>query len=133
MTEPKKLRRLNRAELLELLLAESRETERLKQKLERAEVALTDRNIRIAESGNLANAVLSVNGIMEAAQAAAQQYLENIQRMQQETEERCRVLLEEAQAEAKRIREQAKLEHPTLDQLLSDVHELLQPDGRGTP
>lgn len=103
MTE-KELKRLSRAELLELLLLQTRETDRLKVKLEAARQQLANREIQIWESGSLAEAVLAVNGVVDAAQAAADQYLENIARMKAETEEQCRKMLEEAKAEANRIR-----------------------------
>lgn len=126
MTETKKLRRLSRAELLELLLAESRETERLRQKLEMAEAALADRHIRMDAAGDLAHAVLEINGVMKATQAAAQQYLDNIAQMQLETEEKCRQLLAKAQADAERIRCHAAKETLTLAELLEDVSALLE-------
>lgn len=126
MTETKKLRRLSRTELLELLLAESRETERLRQKLEMAEAALADRHIRLETAGDLAHAVLEVNNIMRAAQDAAQQYLDNIARMEQETEEKCQQLLAKAQADADRIRSRAAKETLTLTELLEDVSALLE-------
>ena len=102
MTE-KEMKRLSRAELLELLLIQTRETERLKVKLEAARQQLANREIQIRESGSLAEAVLVVNGVVDAAQAAATQYLENIARMEAETQERCRRMLDEAKAEAERI------------------------------
>ena len=77
MTE-KELKRLSRAELLELLLIQTRETEQLRRKLEKAEAALADRQLRLSNAGDLAQAVLSINGVMEAAQAAAQQYLRDV-------------------------------------------------------
>ena len=84
MTE-KELKHLSRAELLELLLLQTKETERLMKKLEKADRMLSDRYLQVEKAGDLAHAVLEVNGIMEAAQAAAQQYLDNIIRMEQET------------------------------------------------
>lgn len=102
MTE-KEMKRLSRAELLELLLIQTRETERLKVKLEAARQQLANREIQIRESGSLAEAVLVVNNVVDAAQAAATQYLENIARMEAETQERCRRMLDEAKAEAERI------------------------------
>lgn len=100
----KELKRLNRAELLELLLTQTRETERLQKELEDTKARLNDRNLRIQETGDLAQAVLSLNGVMEAAQAAANQYLENIQAMERETKEKCQQLLRQAREEAEKIK-----------------------------
>ena len=75
----KELRRLSRKDLLELLIAQGRELDTLKAELEDARAALHDRQIRIDNAGSIAEAALQLNGVFEAAQAAAQQYLENIQ------------------------------------------------------
>lgn len=100
----KELKRLNRAELLELLLTQTRETERLQKELEETKARLNDRNLRIQETGDLAQAVLSLNGVMEAAQAAANQYLENIQAMERETREKCQLLLRQAREEVEKVK-----------------------------
>ena len=76
----KELKKLSRAELLEMLLAQSKEKQRLEEELAEARKKLEDREIRIAESGSLAEAALKLNGVFEAAQAAADQYLENIRK-----------------------------------------------------
>lgn len=100
----KELKRLSRSELLELLLIQTKETERLMKKLEEAESLLYQREVKIQNAGDLAHAVLEINGVMEAAQAAAQQYLENIAAMERDTRAKCEQLLAEAHREAERIR-----------------------------
>ena len=101
----KELKKLSRAELLELLFQQTRQTEQLEKRLKKAEALLSERYLKIHEAGDLANAVLVINGVMEAAQAAAQQYLENIQKMEEQTREECENLLAQAREEARRIRE----------------------------
>ncbi len=76
----KELKKLSRADLLELLLEESRENERLREKLRIASEKLKDRSIQIREAGSIAEAALRLNGVFEAAEAAAQQYVENVRR-----------------------------------------------------
>ena len=83
----KELKKLSRAELLEMLLAQSKEKQRLEEELAEARKKLEDREIRIAESGSLAEAALKLNGVFEAAQAAADQYLENIRKAAGGTQE----------------------------------------------
>lgn len=114
MTE-KELKKLSRAELLELLLAQTREVEHLRTKLEKAETLLADRHIQVLEAGDLAHAVLEINGVMEAAQAAAQQYLDNVKLMEKQTRAQCDQMLEEARTEAARIRERARYNMPEDD------------------
>lgn len=77
MTE-KELRRLSRMDLLEMLLEQSREVERLQKELETVKKQLEDRRIMEQEAGSIAEASLRLNKVFEAAQQAADQYLENI-------------------------------------------------------
>ena len=79
MTE-KELHKLKRGELLEMMLAQSREIEALRARISELENKLADREIRIRESGSIAEAALRLNGVFEAAQAAADQYLENLKK-----------------------------------------------------
>lgn len=131
--ERKKLQRLTRVELLELLLAQTRETEMLRGKLEEANAALTERYIHIAEAGDLANAVLAVNKVMDSAQEAAQQYLDNIAAMKRETEIRCIRLIREAREEAERIRAAAMLDQDpgteTPEEILEKLKENVEQSG----
>jgi chromosome segregation ATPase len=126
MTE-KEFRKLNRREVLQLLLTQVQEEKELRLQLDKTEKKLqemedgyerlkarlnskdakihklagrldkkdvqikalkselerhrTDRRIRLREAGSIAEAALKLNGVFEAAQAAANQYLENIERM----------------------------------------------------
>lgn len=73
-----KLSKLKRADLLEMLLEQSKENEKLRAEIEELKQQLADRRIYMEQAGNIAEAALKINGVMEAAQAAAQQYLDNI-------------------------------------------------------
>ena len=77
----KDLKRLRRDELLEMLIAQSKRTEQLEREREEARAALQSRDIFLEEAGSIAEAALRINGVFEAAQAAAQQYLDNIRRI----------------------------------------------------
>ncbi len=77
MTE-KQLKKLSRRELLEMLVIQTRRVEELEAQLKTANAKLEDRHIQIEDAGNLADAVMRLNQVFEAAEAAAQQYLENI-------------------------------------------------------
>lgn len=74
----KELRKLNRAQLLEMLIEQSKEVASLKEQLKEANKKLENRQIMIENSGSIAEAALRLNGVFEAAQNAAEQYLENI-------------------------------------------------------
>ena len=77
MTE-KDLKKLNRKQLLELLLQQTERAELLEAELELTKKKLADRIIKEKEAGSIAGAALSLSGIFEAAQAAADLYLESI-------------------------------------------------------
>ena len=80
----RELRKLSRAELLELLLEESRENERLRAQLQEMNEKLADRAIRIERAGSIAEAALQLNGVFQAAEEAVAQYLENVRRLAEE-------------------------------------------------
>lgn len=128
MTE-KEMRRLSRAELLELLLVQTKETERLREKLKKTEAMLSDRYLRVQKAGDLAHAVLEINEVALAVQDAAQQYLDNIVTMEQETRLECQRILAEANAEADRIRNirmPAVREAASDDPLVAEIIELIE-------
>jgi hypothetical protein len=104
----KELKRLSRTELLELLLQQSLERERLEQELAEARRLLADREIRLERAGDIAHAALEINGVMEAAQAAARQYLENVEKLERQTRQRCEQMLSQARQEADGILSKAK-------------------------
>lgn len=80
MTE-QELRKLGRRELLEILLEQSKEVDRLQAALASAQEQLDNREIVLNEAGSIAEASLKLNGIFEVAQNAANQYLENIEKL----------------------------------------------------
>lgn len=108
----KELRRLSRGELLEMLIAQAAENDQLKNRLEQAEAQLRDRKIAINNAGSLAEAALSLNGVFQAAEAAAQQYLENIERISGQQDAICRDMKEQAKQEAAEIRQEAEAYRP---------------------
>ena len=116
----KELRKLNRRELLKMLLVQCQETERLTQELKETKTEFMDlterydrlieklnvkderlnqkdaqiaefkntieemkasREIELEEAGSISEAALRINGVFEAAQRAAEQYLMNVKRL----------------------------------------------------
>lgn len=111
----KELKRLSRGELLEMLIQQSKELERLRKQLDAAESALRNREIAITNAGSIAEAALQLNGVFTAAQDACQQYMENICHLSQNQERICAQRDAESQAEAKRIVEEARKESEALE------------------
>lgn len=104
MTE-KDLKKLNRKQVLELLLKQTERADKLQRQLEEAESKLNDRALIESEAGSIAEASLKLNGVFEAAEAAASQYLENIKKIGAEVapseadhgEDKAKILLAEAE------------------------------------
>ena len=76
----KELQKMGRRELIVLLLEISNENDRLRTQLSDAQRRLASREIRIKRAGSIAEAAMELNHVFEAAQSAANQYLENIKR-----------------------------------------------------
>lgn len=84
----KELRKLKRTELLELMLMQSKEKDALKQEIEEKNLEirqlkkqLDTKKIDLQKAGTIAEASFQMNGVLESAEKAAQQYLENIQEL----------------------------------------------------
>lgn len=103
----KELRRLSRAELLEMLLAQSKEIERLQGLLAKASEELENRRLDVNEAGSIAEASLKLNGVFESAQKAVDLYVTNARekaeqqmldcnRMERETREKCEQMISKA-------------------------------------
>ena len=72
------LKQVKKIELYEILLAQSKEIDRLKQELIETQQKLENKQIIIQEAGSLADAALKLTKIFEEAQKAADIYLKNI-------------------------------------------------------
>ena len=83
MTE-KELKKLNRYQLLELLLVQTERADSLEQKVEQLQAQLDERELRFAQLGSIAEASVYVSGVFEAAQKAADLYLESAKKQADE-------------------------------------------------
>lgn len=102
------LRKLNRSDLLELLIAQGKEMEVLRRQMRQAEEELNCRRICLEEAGSIAEASLRLNGVFQAAQTAADLYLESVRAKCEETESRCSELEAGSAEEARRIMAEAE-------------------------
>lgn len=121
----KELQKLSRTELLELLLVQSRELDKKNQELESLQAQLQTRQIALSQSGNIAEAALRLNGIFEAAQAAADQYLENVMSPVNDTQQQCNQMLEQTQQQCQQMRQSTR---QTVHQVWEVIrHEIFNP------
>ena len=99
----KEFKRLSRSQLIDVIYQLQLKQEELSEENQKLKEALADKRLRISHAGNIAQAVLEINDCYQSAQRAAEQYLEEIRAMRNETEEDCRRLVEQAREEAARI------------------------------
>lgn len=106
----KELRRLSRAELIEILYALQKQNEQLTEQNRQLAGQLEDRRLRMREAGSIAEAALQLNGVFEAAQAAADQYrfcaqeaLSAAEQRLAEAERDADAIVQQAEARAQRL------------------------------
>lgn len=104
----RELKKLSRADILELLLEERRQNQLLRAQIKEFEDKLNDKSIIIEEAGSIAQAAIGLNGVLEAAEKAAAQYLENVKRLSSEKEAECRQLEAEARERADAVIKEAQ-------------------------
>ena len=85
MADNRELKKLSRAELLEMLLEQSKEVERLTNEVNNLKEALEKKEILLKESGSIAEASLKLTNIFQEAQKAADMYIANTQKMEEES------------------------------------------------
>jgi len=111
MTE-KELKKLSRTDLLEMLIEQSKEIERLQKIIKKNEEELQNKKLMLNEAGSIAEASLKVNQVFENAQKAADQYLANVcelkerqseicAQMEKETQKKCNDMLAKAERASK--------------------------------
>lgn len=75
MTE-KELKKLNRYQLLELLIMQTERAEDLQQRLDDLTKIVRSKTFRTSRLGSIADTSIQISGVLEAAQKAADHYLE---------------------------------------------------------
>ncbi len=145
----KELKKLNRLELLELLVAQGKDLAECQAQLATKELELTKANETIGllneqvtngipvqiqasavrttwnefdldEPGNIAEAALRINGVFEAAQAACDDYIENIKRLNDEQELMASERMSIIEEEANRLLEDTKQRCVALERITKD-------------
>ena len=97
------LRRLSRADLIDIIYTLQQQKEQAEQQLAQAQAQLQDRQLRLASAGSIAEAALSLNGVFDAAQAAADQYLQAVRTSAAETQAQKEQILVDAERQTKEI------------------------------
>lgn len=125
----KEFKRLNRSQLIEIIYQLQLRQEEITAANERLSKELEDKRIRVDKAGNIADAALEINNVMQAAQSAAAQYLDEVRlradeegrQILQEARDEAAVIILQAQVEAAKIIAQAKQEMPDYDQVIEAI------------
>ena len=104
----KEFKRLSRAQLIEIIYQLQLEIDKLSEQTQKLESELKDKRLRLTNAGNIADAALEINNCFCNAQNAAEQYLNEIKAIREETEAERQRILAQAQAEAEAIIASAK-------------------------
>ena len=107
MTE-KDLKKLNRYQLLELLIVQTDRADKLQAKLDIAEKQLANQELQISSLGSIAEASLQLKGVFQAAQDAADMYIVAAKKRAEEIEDdahkKAAEILVQAHAQLRRIK-----------------------------
>ena len=99
----KEFKRLSRAQLIEIIYQLQLQIDKLNEEKQALENELEDKRLRLQSAGNIAEAALEINDCFRSAQNAAEQYLNEIKAIREETEAERQRILTEARAEAAAI------------------------------
>ena len=123
----KELRRLRRDDLLQILINQQKQIDALNEELQRSKEALDNRDLAVQESGTLAEAALKMNGVFDAAQSAADEYLAQMRKRADELAAEADKRLAEAQRQAEAVVRNA---HSEADRILGKARSEAEAIGR---
>ena len=104
----KEFKRLSRAQLIDIIYKLQLELDKVNEEKQELESKLADKRLRLQSAGNIAEAALEINDCFRSAQNAAEQYLNEIKAIREETDTERQRILKEAKAEAEAIIARAK-------------------------
>ena len=99
----KEFKRLSRAQLIEIIYQLQLQIDKLNEEKQALENELEDKRLRLQSAGNIAEAALEINDCFRSAQNAAEQYLNEVKAIREETDTERQRILKEAKAEAEAI------------------------------
>ena len=111
----KEFKRLSRAQLIDIIYQFQLQVDKLTEQNRELEQELADKRIRLQNAGNIAVAALEINNCFRDAQNAAEQYLNEIKTLRDETEAERQKILAQAKAEAEEIVANAKKKYGKTD------------------
>lgn len=104
----KEFRRLSKADLIDIIFELQKNEKILFEKIEAIKAQLDSKSIKISSAGSIAEAAISINGVFEAAQAAADQYIEQVKA---NADSEAMKIIEEAKQRAAKIVSNESIEY----------------------
>ncbi len=126
----KDLKRLGRRELLEMMIAISRKNQALQEENESLRKQIDKKMLQMNESETLADAILKVNGIVDAADRSAKQYYERVEIYAEKMRKQKLEEFERISNEAERVVQMA-LEERNRQKMLAEQYCSTLPDRLG--
>ena len=117
----KEFKRLSRAQLIDIIYKLQLELDKVNEEKQELERKLADKRLRLQSAGNIAEAALEINDCFRSAQNAAEQYLNEIKAIREETEAERQRILAQAQAEAEAIIASAKKTNGDYDSVIEEI------------
>ncbi len=125
----KEFKRLSRSQLIDIIYQLQLKQEELTADNEKLSKALAEKRLRVSKAGNIAEAALEIHNVMQAAQDAADHYLEEVKirvnnesrRILKEAKEKAAEIIKKAREEADEIVAQAKKEDPSGNSVLEEI------------
>ena len=117
----KEFKRLSRYQLIDIIYQFQLQVDKLTEQNKELELELADKRLRLSNAGNIADAALEINDCFRSAQNAAEQYLNEIKAIREETETERQRILAEARAEAETIIADAKKSHGDYDSAIEEI------------
>ena len=117
----KEFKRLSRAQLIEIIYQLQLQIDKLNEEKQALENELEDKRLRLQSAGNIAEAALEINDCFRSAQNAAEQYLNEIKAIREETDTERQRILKEAKAEAEAIIAGAKKKQGDYDSAIEAI------------
>ena len=117
----KEFKRLSRAQLIDIIYKLQLELDKVNEEKQELESKLADKRLRLQSAGDIAEAALEINDCFRSAQNAAEQYLNEIKAIREETEAERQRILAQAQAAAEAIIESAKKTHGDYDSVIEAI------------
>jgi len=109
----KELKKMNRYQLLELLIIQTERADKLQKALEEAEQRLNAREIDISDLGSIAEAALHIKGVFAAAQEAADMYINEAKKrgeaIEEEAHRKGAAMIVQALEEVRRIKGESEI------------------------